>query len=184
MKAGIFATIAIPAMLISPCHADDARPLYNWMKGLEGEWTLSPAGKQEGKATQHPVVAPLLGTDTTGMSFELIGKQSTIQESLLPGTSKEMVTMYHCQDASCPQVKATHYCVKQNQPEMLADLSSSGNRLVYNCDMSTGLCNSEQNHVHKITHELSPDGKHLATTYTSWKDGKYLKDSVYHFDRK
>ena len=67
---------------------------------------------------------------------------------------------------------------------MLADLSSSGNRLVYNCDMSTGLCNSEQNHVHKITHELSTDGKHLATTYTSWKDGEYLKDSVYHFDRK
>jgi len=74
MKAGIFATIAVSAMLISPCYADDARPHYNWMKGLEGEWVLSPADKQE--------------------------------------------------------------------------------------------------------------GKHLATTYTSWKDGKYLKDSVYHFDRK
>jgi len=184
MKTQIFSIITIMSLLISTCYADDARPLYNWMKGLEGEWVLSPADKQEGKATKHPVVAPLAGTDTTGMSFELIGKQSTVQENLLPGTNKEMVTMYHCQDVSCSQVKATHYCVKQNQPEMLADLSSSGNSLVYNCDMSTGLCNSKQDHVHKITHELSPDGKHLATTYTSWKDGKYLKDSVYHFDRK
>ncbi|MDX2456273.1 MAG: hypothetical protein QNL87_02075 [Gammaproteobacteria bacterium] len=184
MKASIFATVAMPAMLISPGYADDARPLYNWMKGLEGKWTLSPADQQEGKATKHPLVAPLVGTDATGISFELIGKQSTVQENLLPGTNKEMVTMYHCQDVSCSQVKATHYCVKQNQPEMLADLSSAGNELVYHCDMSTGICKSSQDHVHTITHELSPDGKHLETTYTSWKDGKYLKDSVYHFDRK
>ena len=118
------------------------------------------------------------------MSFKLIGKGSTLQESLLPDTKKEMVSMYHCKDASCSQVKATHYCVKQNQPEMLADLSSTANLLSYNCDMNTELCQSGQNHVHKIKHELSDGGKHLKTTYTSGNNGKYLKDSVYHFDRK
>ena len=177
-------TVALIALLISPCHADDARSHFNWMKGLEGEWVLSPADQQEGKATKHKLVAPLVGTDAVGMSFKLVGKGSTVQENLLPGTKKEMVTMYHCGDAACSQVKATHYCVKQNQPEMLVDLSSAGDKLVYNCDMSTELCQSAQDHVHNITHELSSDGKHLKTTYTSWSGRKYLKDSVYHFDRK
>ena len=185
MKEKVFVSVvAVIAMLISPCYAGDARDQYNWMKGLEGEWVLSPADKQEGKATKHKLVAPLVGTDAVGMSFKLIGKGSTVQENLLPGTKKEMVTMYHCRDASCSQVKATHYCVKQNQPEMLVDQSSAGNKLVYNCDMSTELCQSGQDHVHTITHELSSDGKHLKTTYTSWSGGKYLKDSVYHFDRE
>jgi len=118
------------------------------------------------------------------MSFKLIGKGSTVQENLLPETGKEMVTMYHCSDTECSQVKVTHYCVKQNQPEMLVDPASTDNSLVYNCDMSTALCQSKQNHVHQITHELSNDGTHLKTIYTSYNNGRHLKDSVYHFDRK
>lgn len=183
MKEKILALIAAATILSTPCYADDAKQIYKSMKGLKGEWALSSADKQEGKATKHKLVAPLVGTDAVGMSFKLIGKGSTVQENLLPDTKKEMVSMYHCKDASCSQVKATHYCVKQNQPEMLADASSTANMLIYNCDMTTELCQSKQNHVHKITHELSDGGKHLKTTYTSWKDGKYLKDSVYHFDR-
>ena len=31
-----------------------------------------------------------------------------VQKRLLPGTSREMVTMYHCQDMGCSQVQATH----------------------------------------------------------------------------
>ncbi len=162
---------------------DNARPQYQSMTTLQGEWILSPADQQQGKATQHKLVKPLIGTDATAMRFKLIGKGSTVQENLLPATKKEMVTMYHCQDMECSQVKATHYCVKQNQPEMLVDLSSTSTKLVYDCDMSTPLCQSEQNHIHKITHELSNNGNHLKTTYTSFNNGTYLKDSIYHFDR-
>jgi len=166
-------------------HAiDNAGPQYQSMTNLQGDWILSAAEQQEGKATQHKLVEPLVGSGTTAMSFKLIGKGSTVQENLLPGTGKEMVTMYHCNDLECSQLKATHYCVKQNQPEMLVDLSSSNTVLVYNCDMSTELCQSKQNHVHKITHELSNDGDHLKTTYTSYNDGRFLKDSIYHFERK
>ncbi|MEA3412144.1 MAG: hypothetical protein U9R74_11485 [Pseudomonadota bacterium] len=160
------------------------RGLYTWMTNLEGDWVLAPAGEQAGKATQHKVVAPMVGTDAVAMNFRTIGKGSTVQETLLPGTPKEMVTMYHCRDASCSQVKATHYCVKQNQPEMRVDPASTGNTLVYECDMNTELCRSKQNHVHKISHELSDDGQRLKTTYTSFADGSYLKDSVYQFVRK
>ncbi len=127
----------------------------------------------------------MIGTDAVAMSFRVIGKGSTVQENLLPGTAKEMATMYHCNDVSCGRIEAKHYCAKQNQPELIVDPSaSSGDTLVLNCDMNTALCQSKQNHIHRITHQLSADGQHLKTTYTSFMDAKYLKDSVYHFVRK
>lgn len=180
-------TIASVVLLVSSfiASADDkARNIYNAMKNLQGDWIFAPESMQEGKATQHKLVAPLLGTETVAMSFKTIGKGSTVQENLLPGNKKEMVTMYHCKDAECSQVKATHYCVKQNQPEMLVNLSSTDTKLIYNCDMSTPLCQSKQNHVHKITHDLSDNGNNLITMYTTFIDGKYVKDSIYHFVRK
>lgn len=185
MKAQKYIILFILAGASFITHAtDSAIQQYTSMTTLQGEWILSAAEQQQGKATQHKFVKPLIGTDTTAMSFKLIGKGSTVQENLLPATRKEMVTMYHCKDADCSQVKATHYCVKQNQPEMLVDLSSTNTKLIYNCDMNTELCQSKQNYVHNITHELSNSENHLKTTYTSFNNGTYLKDSIYHFDRK
>ena len=83
--------------------------VYDWMRQLEGQWTLSPAEQQEGKATQRPEVAAMLGTSRLAMDFKPVGRGSTVQEDLLPGTERQMVTMYHCKDASCSAVKATHY---------------------------------------------------------------------------
>lgn len=88
----------LPILLgtLLPAYAiEDARSRYHSMTKLEGSWILSPADRQEGKATQHKLVKPLIGTGTTAMQFKLIGKGSTVQEDLLPGTGKEMVTMYH-----------------------------------------------------------------------------------------
>ena len=34
-----------------------------------------------------------------------------------------------------------------------------------------------------IEHQLSKDNNHLRTTYTIYKNGKFEKDSIYHFDR-
>lgn len=184
MKKSITYVVFVSILFISHSYADNATQIYKSTKYLEGEWTLSSVDAQEGKATKHKLVEPLVGTDTVAMKFKLIGKGSTIQETLLPNSKKEMVSMYHCKDATCSQVKATHYCVKQNQPELIASTSSTSSLLVYDCDMNTELCSSGQNHIHKITHELSNNRNHLKTTYTSWKDGKHLKDSTYHFDRK
>jgi len=162
--------------------------LFDWMtEALKGEWVLSPEAKQTGTDSyKHPAVAPLVGTDATGIAFKLIGRETTIQEDLLPDTAKQMVTMYHCKDIACTTLKATHYCVKQNQPEFIADLAaSSAERFVFECDMSTELCQSNEDHVHRIIHELSEDGSHLKVSYLSWQDGK-LKNvhSIYHFDRR
>jgi len=159
---------------------------YKTLTLLDGDWMLSPATEQEGGATKKEPAANLVDSGNTAISFMVIGKGSTLQENLLPGTGKEMATMYHCNDFSnCSQVQAKHYCAKQNQPELLLDESqSNGSVIVMTCDMNTALCNSAAGHVHMIRHELSQGNNHLRTTYTIYSNGKYEKDSIYHFDRK
>lgn len=182
VRVGIVCSIFIG--LSSVAAEDNASAVYKWMQQLEGDWILSPAAMQEGKATNHSVVAPMIGSDRVAMNFRVIGAGSTVQERLLPGTAKEMVTMYHCGDTGCSQVKATHYCVKQNQPQMVAAQEIKDDVATFNCDMTTTLCQSTDDHVHTITHEVSANGKHLKTIYSSFKNGEHTKDSVYHFDKK
>jgi len=179
--------IAISLTTFAQAEDADAFDVYEWMEQLRGEWKLSPADKQtDTDSYKHKAILPIVGTNITGMAFKSIGYNSTIQEDLLPNTKKQMVTMYHCKDMECNQIKATHYCVKQNQPEFIANFKESReNRIVYDCDMSTELCNSNEDHVHKIIHEISNDGKHLKSSYLSWKNKKQKKNSsIYHFDRK
>jgi hypothetical protein len=177
--------------LVSSVNAAEnttAWELFDWMdSALTGEWKLSPPEAQSGtESYKHKVVLPLAGTDSTAMSFKLIGGEVTIQEDLLPNTAKQMVSMYHCKDIACTNLKATHYCSKQNQPEFLANLKeSTPTKIIFDCDMTTELCRSDEDHVHQIIHELSNGGKHLKSSYLSWKDKKPLQNSsIYHFDRK
>ena len=164
-------------------HAEPQQ-VYDWIKQLEGQWTLSAAEIQEGGTKTHPSVLPLLDSDEVAMEFKLIGRKKTVQEDLLPGTKRQMVTMYHCKDSSCSAVKATHYCAKGNQPEFLASLESSSRELIFECDMSTELCQSWDNHIHQITHQLSEDGMHLRAVYSNFLNGEHTSDTTFHFDRK
>ena len=175
------------ALVLNSVWADtDALNHYKTLTMLDGDWVLSPVDSQEGGATTKGPAAILVGTDNTAMSFRVVGKGSAVQENLLPGTGKEMVSMYHCDDfRNCSQVQAKHYCAKQNQPELVLDADKSGNQsIVMTCDMNTSLCNSAESHVHGIQHELSRDYNHLRTTYTIYTNGRFEKNSIYHFDRK
>lgn len=180
------ATLCLTLVLTSAWAGSNALNHYKTLTLLDGDWMLSPADVQEGGATKKGPAAKVIGTDKTAISFKLIGKGSTMQENLLPGTGKEMATMYHCNDFNnCSQMQAKHYCAKQNQPELLLDEGkSTSSVIVMACDMNTSLCNSTEGHVHMIKHELSQDNNHLKTTYTIYKDGKPEKNSTYHFDRK
>ena len=162
----------------------EPRQIYEWIKQLEGEWTLSSIDRQEGGTKTHPSVVSLFGTEQVAMNFKLVGRESTVQEDLLPGTQRHMVTMYHCLDSSCSDVKATHYCAKRNQPEFLASRTSSSSELTFECDMNTELCQSWDGHIHRITHQLSDDGMHLRSAYANYLNGEYTEDTVFHFDRK
>ena len=185
MKIIYIATILTPLLLMSNVWADSTTGHYKTLTLMNGDWKLSPAQQQEGGATKKGPAAKLINTDKTAMSFKVIGKGSTVQESLLPGTGKEMATMYHCNNfKDCTKIEAKHYCAKQNQPELVLDTKkSSDNTIVMNCDMRSATCNSTEGHIHNIKHELSQENNHLKTTYTSYKNGKFKKNSIYHFDR-
>ena len=104
---------------------------YKTLTLLEGDWMLSPADEQEGGATKKGPAAKLIGTENTAISFKVIGKGSTIQENLLPGSGKEMATMYHCNDfKDCSKLQATHYCAKQNQPELILDAANTTGNVI------------------------------------------------------
>lgn len=47
---------------------------YKTLTLLDGDWILSSADEQEGGATKKGPAAKLIGTDTTAMSFKVIGK--------------------------------------------------------------------------------------------------------------
>lgn len=159
---------------------------YKALTSLKGDWKLAPMGMQEGGATKKGPAAKLINTDKTAISFKVIGKGSTVQESLLPGTGKEMATMYHCNDfENCTRVKAKHYCAKQNQPEFILDAKKTSKDVIsMACDKNNSVCKSNDAHVHKITHELSKDSSQLKTTYTIFKNGKMKKNAIYHFVKK
>jgi hypothetical protein len=156
---------------------------------LIGEWSLSPEDMQVDTtgAYKHKAVYPLVGTDATASAYKLIGKGATLQEDLLPDTAKQMVTMYHCDNFSdCKEIKATHYCAKKNQPEFLLNSKeTTPNKFVFDCNMKTELCNSDQDHIYRIILEISNNGKHLKSSYLGLKNQiPNEKNSIYHFDKK
>lgn len=191
MKKTVIA-LSLVALFSSSATAGKLDPseMFDYMKeALKGEWKLSPEDKQIDTtgAYKNPLVFPLVGTDATAVAYKFIGFGSTLQEDLLPNTKKQMVTMYHCDDVvDCTEVLATHYCTKMNQPQFTMDLNNTTKeKIIFNCDMKTKLCNSNEDHIHKIIMEFSNNGKHLKTSYLGWTDQKpNKKNSIYHFDKK
>lgn len=176
--------------LLSTCSAKDMQPLDVYEHMIEvfgGKWSFSSVEKQTGTTSyKNPAISHLAGTQDTAISYKVIGKGTTLQEDLLPDTKKQMVTMYHCNRTNnCTKLVATHYCAKRNQPQFILNTKeTTKNKIVFDCDMSTELCNANEDHVHKIIHELTENGNHLKSSYLGWKNQTpNKKNSIYHFDK-
>ena len=179
-------TLSLISLLSGSVMADEIDPsdMFEYMKtALEGNWKLSPEYKQIDTtgAYKNPLVYPLVGTDKTAVAYKFIGFGTTLQEDLLPDTKKQMVTMYHCNDVvDCTEVIATHYCTKMNQPQFKMDLkNTTKDKIVFNCNMETTLCKSNDDHIHKIIMEFSDEGKHLKTSYLGLDRPKTKQKELY-----
>ena len=101
----ILTTAALAATLSAPAAATetgdpDGKAAFARLKQLAGEWegtVMTPDG---------PAVR---------VKWEPTAGGQVMRETLFPGTSHEMVTMYHL-DGS--QLVLTHYCAAGNQPRM------------------------------------------------------------------
>ncbi len=180
MPKNIIVTMFLYVLYSATAYAATPSEVYKAIGSLAGEWQLSETMPQQGSCHFQEGTEPL----GNGITFKYIGKGTTVQEDLLPDTERQMVTMYHCKDIACTNIKATHYCVKMNQPQYIANLKeSTPNKIVMECDMSTQLCNSKENYVYKIIHEISPDGRHLKSSYLSKKDNKPIPSTVCNFEK-
>ena len=56
MNKVMLTLVSASFFLNMPCFANEGKQIYGSMKTLEGEWVLSSADKQEGKATKHKLV--------------------------------------------------------------------------------------------------------------------------------
>ncbi len=188
----ILLTLSIIGTLTSSAMAEEleAIDIYEHMRtALSGDWSLSAEDKQIDTtgAYKNPYVLPLVGTDITALAYKPIGFGSSLEEDLLPNTRKQMVTMYHCDDyVDCSNLLATHYCTKMNQPQFILDLvKSTKEKIIFECNMETELCKSNEDHIHRIILEFSNGGTHLKSSYLGWTDQKpNKKNSIYHFDKK
>jgi hypothetical protein len=184
--------LSLSGAFSSSSIANEMEPIdmYEHMRStLNGKWSLSPEKKQLDTtgAYKNKFVLPLVGTDLTALAYKPIGYGSTLQEDLLPDTKKQMVTMYHCDDyVDCTELLATHYCTKMNQPQFILDIkNSTKEKIIFNCNMKTKLCRSDEDHIHQIILEFSNENQHLKSSYLGWTDQKpNRKNSIYHFDKK
>lgn len=189
-KLLLFLTIIGIFTLHSTAEEMEPIDMYEHMRtALDGTWKLSSEEKQIDTtgAYKNKLVYPLVGTDITALAYKTIGFGSSLQEDLLPDTPKQMVTMYHCDDyVDCEQLLATHYCTKMNQPQFVLNVKkSTKENIIFDCDMKTALCQSNEDHIHTIMLEFSEEGKHLKSSYLGWTDQKpNKKTSIYHFDKK
>ncbi len=202
MKRLILAVVVIASVIFTALQAKEevikakqakkmtVMEIYQRMSFLLADkWYLSESEKQIDTtgAEKNPAIAHLVGdVNSVGTEYKVIGRGATLEEILLPNTMKSMVTMYHCNSYSnCTELWATHYCAKQNQPRFILNVEeTTPNKFVFDCDMKTKLCNSAEDHIHKIILELSDDDDHLKASYLAWKDKKLRKrHSIYHFDR-
>lgn len=190
LSISIVGILTLPAMAKEMANEMEPIDMYEHMRTvLTGSWVLSAEDKQIDTtgAYKNKLVFPLVGTDITALAYKPIGFGSSLQEDLLPETKKQMVTMYHCDDyVDCSKLLATHYCTKMNQPQFIWNAkNSTKEKIIFDCDMETTLCKSNEDHIHQIIFEFSNEGKHLKSSYLGWTDQKpNKKNSIYHFDKK
>jgi hypothetical protein len=124
------------------------------LKKLVGEWVAADA---QGKPTDRVVSV-----------FKITAAGSAVQETLFPGSTHEMVTLYHRDGAD---LVLTHYCALGNQPHMKADPQSPPNQIRFLFAGGTNLNAAKDMHMHEGTITFVDDD-HIEGTWIGYKDGK------------
>jgi len=162
--------------LMLSAHAElSSDEVFETLQSFKGEWDFIE-GEQRGSCTRGKEAV-------SAIEFKMIGKNTAVQEDLMPGSAYQMVTMYHLEDLNDKDVIGTHYCVKKNQPAYRADLeNSTAEKIIFKCDKTrTKLCTSEEpyggSYVDSVIYEILDDGDTLTIHYMG--RGQELNDPGY-----
>lgn len=123
------------------------------MKKLVGTWVQAD---NDGKPT-----------DTVVSVIKLTAGGSAIHETLFPGQTHEMISIYTPEG---PDLVMTHYCMLGNQPRMKADAKSRANQLVFKFAGGSNLNPQRDKHMHGATLTIV-DADHLQIDGEGWENG-------------
>jgi hypothetical protein len=137
---------------------ESVSPRFEFLKGLSGEWVTIPQSEDESEQV---------------MTFSLVADGSAMLEREMVGTPNEMITMYRFDG---DVLKANHYCMLHNQPELEADDDLEGQSLRFTCNGNVGNTQShDELHVHAWTINLDEEGG-MTYSVDFFKDGQIVNN--------
>ena len=143
-----------------------AQAAFNKLKGLAGEWH-GRAGDRE-KGMEATVI------------YKTTAAGHTVMETLFPGTTHEMVTMYHLEDG---KLVLTHYCAAGNQPRMALTKKSTPDALDFNFIGGANISSRRDGHMHAARIRFA--GKDvLESEWDYFQDGKKTDTKQFFLKRK
>ena len=155
---------AVPARAEGP--AVEPKAAFERLKSLAGTWEGQAGDGQPGMAAT--------------VTYRVASGGSVVEETLFPGSSHEMVSMYHLADGN---LVMTHYCSMGNQPRMRFDSkSSTPDRLVFAFDGGTSFDPAKDVHIHSGVLEWNGDALHA--DWAAWQGGKEAGHKVFELHRK
>jgi hypothetical protein len=141
----------------------DPKAAFEKLKSLAGEWSGTA-----GEGFPAPV------------SYRVSANGNAVMETLFPGTSHEMITMYYLADND---LVATHYCAVGNQPHFRLDhAKSTPDELVFAFDGGTNFDPTKDGHIHEGRIAFTADGK-LESSWAFYTGGKAADTKNFHLAR-
>ena len=127
---------------------------FERMKQLVGAWEgTSDMGKEGGKVR---------------VEYRLTAGGSALIETLFPGSSEEMVSVYHDRKG---KLAMTHYCMLRNQPRMtLAKADPQSIELVF-AKKGNDIDPAGEKHMHAVRIAFI-DADHITQKWTMFENGK------------
>jgi hypothetical protein len=154
----------------NPAHAELAKSRFERIKSLAGDWSGAapadmPAGPME-------------------VRYRVTSGGNTVEETIMPGTDHEMVTMYYL-DAG--KLVLTHYCVVGNQPHMVASdeaTSTGGSETIrFEYAGASNMASPNAGHMHQL--EMTIEGKDKVKSHWTFYDGgKPSHEATFELTRK
>ena len=126
---------------------------YERIKQLVGVWEGTSNMGKEGRPVR--------------MEYRLTAGGSAIVETLFPGTSEEIISVYNDNKG---KLSMTHYCMLQNQPSMKLQ-KAGADTLDFIFAKGNGINPKKDPHMHALTISFV-DKDHIVQNWTVFEEGK------------
>jgi hypothetical protein len=133
----------------------DASSAFEFLKTLAGNW------ERVGDDHDH-------GGESKAVIFKVTAAGSSVMETIFPGESSEMISMYHKDGDS---LLLTHYCALQNAPIMKFQKSDRPGEIKFVFHGGTNFDPKTDTHVHEGVMRIK-DANTIESNFVAYSDGK------------